>query len=73
MDGQQRVILGIDPGTMVLGFGVILIDRKKVHFVDMGVLDLRKEKDHFAKLSSNNGSRLCSEQGSYWRTETSGR
>ena len=52
MDGQQRVILGIDPGTMVLGFGVILIDRKKVHFVDMGVLDLRKEKDHFAKLNT---------------------
>ncbi len=52
MDGQQRVILGIDPGTMVLGFGVILIDRKKVHFVDMGVLDVRKEKDHFAKLNT---------------------
>lgn len=52
MDGKQRVILGIDPGTMILGFGVILVDRRKVHFADMGVLDLRKEKDHFAKLNT---------------------
>lgn len=46
----QRVIMGIDPGTNILGFGVILIDGRKTHFVDMGVLDLRKEKDHFSKL-----------------------
>lgn len=46
----QRVILGIDPGTMILGYGVILIDDRKVHYVDMGVLDLRKVKEHFEKL-----------------------
>lgn len=42
--------MGIDPGTNILGYGVILIDGKKVHYVDMGVLDLRKEKNHFIKL-----------------------
>ena len=47
---NQRVILGIDPGTNILGYGVILVDTKKTHYVDMGVLDLRKEKDHFAKI-----------------------
>lgn len=52
MDERQRVILGIDPGTMILGYGVILVDRRKVHFVDMGVVDLRREKDHFAKLNT---------------------
>lgn len=46
----QRIIMGIDPGTNILGYGVILIDKKSVHFVDMGVIDLRKEKDHFIKL-----------------------
>ena len=51
MPAQQRVILGIDPGTNILGYGVILVDKKSVHYVDMGVLDLRKEKDHFMKLS----------------------
>lgn len=43
--------MGIDPGTNILGYGVILVDKKSVHFVDMGVLDLRKEKDHFMKLN----------------------
>ena len=42
--------MGIDPGTNILGYGVILIDGRKVHYVDMGVLDLRKEKNHFIKL-----------------------
>ena len=44
MTSGQRIILGIDPGTNILGYGVILVDRKSVHYVDMGVLDLRKEK-----------------------------
>lgn len=43
--------MGIDPGTLILGYGVILVDARKVQYVDMGVLDLRKEKDHFSKLS----------------------
>lgn len=53
MDTQrpQRIILGIDPGTNILGYGVVLVDRKQAHYVDMGVLDLRKEKNHFTKLA----------------------
>lgn len=51
MEAQKRIILGIDPGTNILGYGVILVDKKRVHYVDMGVIDLRKEKDHFMKLS----------------------
>lgn len=47
---DQRIIMGIDPGTRLLGYGVVLLDRKKTHFVDMGVVDLRKETDHFLKL-----------------------
>ena len=42
--------MGIDPGTQIMGYGVILVDGKKVHFVDLGIIDLRKEKDHFEKL-----------------------
>ena len=47
---KQRIIMGIDPGTNLLGYGVILVDNKQVHYVDMGVIDLRKEKDHFIIL-----------------------
>lgn len=51
MVGAQRIVMGIDPGTNILGYGVILIDSRRVQFVDMGVIDLRKEKDHFLKLN----------------------
>ena len=48
---DSRTILGIDPGTNILGFGVIRIDeRKHPQFVDAGVLDLRKESDPYVKL-----------------------
>ena len=50
MRASQRIIMGIDPGTNPLGFGVILVDANSVHLVDMGVVDLRKIKDHFTKL-----------------------
>ena len=49
-ENPQRIIMGVDPGTSILGYGVILVDKKRVHYVDMGVIDLRKEKDHFLKL-----------------------
>lgn len=49
---KQRIILGIDPGTNILGFGVIRIDeRSKANYVDMGVLDLRKVPDAYSKLA----------------------
>ena len=45
-----KTILGIDPGTQLLGFGVIRAVGKKAEYVDMGVLDLRKEADAYTKL-----------------------
>ena len=49
---NERIILGIDPGTQLLGFGIIRVTGKKSSYVDMGVLDLRKEKDAYTKLQS---------------------
>ena len=48
----ERIILGIDPGTQLLGFGIIKVEGKKAQYVDMGVLDLRKEADAYAKLQA---------------------
>ena len=45
-----KTIMGIDPGTNLLGFGVIRVVGRSVSYVDMGVVDMRKEKDHFGKL-----------------------
>jgi crossover junction endodeoxyribonuclease RuvC len=47
-----RIILGIDPGTQLLGFGIIRVEGRKPSYVDMGVLDLRKEADAYAKLQA---------------------
>jgi len=48
----DRTILGIDPGTNILGYGVIRINSRGVpSFLDMGVLDLRKQSDPYEKLS----------------------
>ena len=49
---KSKTILGIDPGTNILGYGVICVDSKGPHYVDMGVLDLRKIKDPFEKLAN---------------------
>ena len=42
---KDTTILGIDPGTNILGFGVIRVENGKPHYLEMGVIDLRKEKD----------------------------
>ena len=47
---DKRTIIGIDPGTNLLGFGVIDVIEGEPVFVDMGVLDIRKEKDAYSKL-----------------------
>ena len=49
---KSKTILGIDTGTNILGYGVICIDSKGPHYVDMGVFDLRKIKDPFEKLAN---------------------
>ena len=49
---KPKTILGIDPGTNILGYGVICIDSKGPHYVDMGVFDLRKINDPFEKLAN---------------------
>ena len=49
---KSKTILGIDPGTNILGFGIIRVDSHGPHYVDMGVFDLRKIKDPFEKLAN---------------------
>ncbi len=46
----ERVILGIDPGTTIMGFGVIRVINKKMEFVQLNELQLTKYSDHYLKL-----------------------
>jgi len=46
----SRIILGIDPGTNLLGYGIIRIDGKKMELLSVGVVRLAKLADHGEKL-----------------------
>lgn len=46
----EKIILGIDPGTNVMGYGVIRILGNKAELVVMGVIDMRKESDPYLRL-----------------------
>jgi crossover junction endodeoxyribonuclease RuvC len=46
----EKIILGIDPGTTVMGFGIIKVINKQMHFVQMNELMLRKYDDPYTKL-----------------------
>ena len=47
---MEKVILGIDPGTNIMGYGVIKVVNNKAEMVTMGVIDLRKFGDGYLKL-----------------------
>ncbi len=47
---KDRVILGIDPGTNIMGYGVIHENGKKIEVVGYGIVDMRKMDGHFNKL-----------------------
>ena len=44
--------MGIDPGTSVMGYGVIRISGKKIETLALGVVMLNKINDHAEKLKS---------------------
>lgn len=46
----EKIILGIDPGTNVMGYGIIKIVDNKASMVAMGIIDLRKITDHYLRL-----------------------
>jgi crossover junction endodeoxyribonuclease RuvC len=50
MATEDRIILGIDPGTTVMGYGLIRVRQKKVELLTMGVLKLSKINNHPDKL-----------------------
>ncbi|MGV6829199.1 MAG: crossover junction endodeoxyribonuclease RuvC [Flavobacteriales bacterium] len=47
---SEKIILGIDPGTTIMGFGLIKIEHKKIRFLQMNELLLTKYNDHYLKL-----------------------
>jgi crossover junction endodeoxyribonuclease RuvC len=47
---SEKIILGIDPGTTIMGFGLIKVVSKKMHFLQLNELKLSKYDDHYVRL-----------------------
>jgi crossover junction endodeoxyribonuclease RuvC len=47
---NERIILGIDPGTTIMGFGLIKVVGKNMHFLQLNELQLSKYDNHYQKL-----------------------
>ena len=47
----DRIIIGIDPGTNVMGYGILGIKGKKPSMIAMGVIELSKFESHYLRLS----------------------
>lgn len=58
MTAKERIILGIDPGTTVMGYGLIQVTGNQAKFLVMGVLELHKYIDHYHKLQKIFGRTL---------------
>jgi crossover junction endodeoxyribonuclease RuvC len=47
----DKIILGIDPGTNVMGYGIIEIKGSSMSLTAAGVIELKAYNDHFLKLT----------------------
>lgn len=46
----ERIILGIDPGTTVMGFGVLIVEHGKSRLIEAGAIRFPAADDHTLKL-----------------------
>jgi crossover junction endodeoxyribonuclease RuvC len=47
---EDKIILGIDPGTTVMGYGLIHVKKNQLHMINFGIIQLNKLANHPDKL-----------------------
>lgn len=47
---EDKIILGIDPGTTVMGYGLIHVKGNKIELINFGIIQLSKIDNHPEKL-----------------------
>jgi crossover junction endodeoxyribonuclease RuvC len=47
---KEKIILGVDPGTTVMGYGLLKIIDSNPFLLAMGILELNKTDDHYLRL-----------------------
>jgi len=46
----EKIVLGIDPGTLIMGYGILKIYKNKPKLIAMGVVDIRSTKNIYLRL-----------------------
>lgn len=49
-NSKEKIILGIDPGSNVMGFGIIQVNGSKITLLQFGSLNFSNESNHYIKL-----------------------
>lgn len=49
---NERIILGIDPGTQVTGYGIVSVTGSQTRLLSVGIIDMRKKKDANERLKT---------------------
>ena len=49
---NEKIILGIDPGTNIMGYALISVREKNITLIAAGILNLSKIEDHMLKLKT---------------------
>ena len=47
---SSKIILGIDPGTLVMGYGIIAVNGRKLQLLEMSILKINAKKDNYERL-----------------------
>ncbi|MBC7903880.1 MAG: crossover junction endodeoxyribonuclease RuvC [Gemmatimonadaceae bacterium] len=50
MQSTSKIILGIDPGTVVMGYGLIAVEGNAIRLLEMDVIKLSSHKDIYHRL-----------------------
>lgn len=50
---KEKIILGLDPGTNVMGYGIILVKSSDLTLLQFGVIHLSKLESHELRLKKN--------------------
>lgn len=49
-DQWDKIIIGIDPGTNLMGYGILGVSRGKPHMIALGVIKLNRLESHYLRL-----------------------
>jgi len=50
LQNSPKIILGIDPGTLVMGYSIITIKGAQLHLIEMSILKMNPKKDNYQRL-----------------------